>query len=83
MPYENVDGKISRLYVNSDSCNIRLDGHGERYFTLGQDHGNYPSIYSLLVAGMIHRNEVRLRLESYADGEPPSDVVRYIVVDQP
>lgn len=81
MAHENVDGKVSRLYVNESGCNIRLDTHGDRYFVLERGHNNYSATYSLVVAAAINRYSIRLRLRSYQPPDPPPDEVQYIVVD--
>jgi hypothetical protein len=83
MAYENVDGKVARLYTNREACNVRLDSHGERYFGLKLDHPNYNAIYALLVAAAVNRYTIRLRLESFEPPDPPSSTVEYIVVDWP
>jgi hypothetical protein len=81
MSCENVQGKVSRLYVNAPACNIRLDTYGDRYFILNLPHQNYHSIYSLLVAAAVNRYTVLLRLEDYEPPDPPSNIVQYIVLD--
>lgn len=83
MPHETVDGKVRRLHVNTDSCSIRLDQHGDRYFKLPHTHDNYFSIYSLLVAAAVNRYTINLRLEDYKPTEPPSSIVLSMTVDWP
>jgi len=83
MPHERIGGEVARLYVTREGSNIRIDGYGDRYFILELSHPNHNSIYSLLVAAMINRTDVLLRLETYAESDPPTDIVSYIVVDQP
>ena len=83
MAYENKDGKVSRLYINREECNIRLDGHGDTYFQLELEHPNFNAIYSLLVVAAVNRYQIRLRLEDYEPPDPPPTIVRYVVVDWP
>lgn len=83
MAYENIDGKISRLYVNRDACNIRMDSHGDRYFKLKPEHSNYSAIYALLLSASMNRYNVRLRLENYEPPNPPSSDILYVVLDYP
>lgn len=81
MAYEYVIGKVSRLFPHNTGCAIKLDTYGDREFALEKSHDNYNSIYSLLLAAAVNRYTVHLRLESYSEPDPPSDIVLYIVVD--
>jgi hypothetical protein len=83
MAHENVGGKIRRLYVHTNACNIWLDQEGERYFQLLTTHANYHSIYALFLAAASNRWKVQLRLSEYQPPEKPPDTILYIVVDYP
>ncbi len=83
MAYKNVKGKISRLYVHSDGCDIRVDSEGEDDFRLSKNHSNYQSIYSLAATAAVNRYKVWLRLGDYEPPAAPSKEVWYIVINWP
>lgn len=83
MAYDNIDGQISRIYVHSAGCSVRVHGYGDRYFKLGRSHSNYSPIYAALLSASLTGQQIRLRLGDYNPPEPASSDILYIVADLP
>jgi hypothetical protein len=79
-----VTGKVSRLFVTTGHCFIRLTGvtNGplDGYFDLRQSHENYNALYSLALAAAINGYSLEIRTIGEIDPNQHAGV-EYMVVN--
>ncbi len=74
--------QVSRIFVNGDTCHVRLAGHGNGYFKIPLSHGNYNAIYSLILSAATSRRNILLRTVGERPAQTESHVnVQYAVAD--
>ena len=79
-----AEGHITRMYVNSSGCNLRLDNKEEvpkdGYFILDLQHPNYNAIYSLLLLAATNGYVVSVRTKQEI-GPNAAAEISYVVAD--
>jgi hypothetical protein len=74
--------KVTRIYVHSEGCSIRLEGKGDGYFNVSKVNPQYNSLYSLALVAAVNNYILWIRtVEEREEVSAAGANVAYMVID--
>ena len=78
----HFSAKVKRIFVNADGVHILLEGKGDGYFFLSNEHPEYKALYALALVAAT--NSYNLHIRTNAERKDVTDKaanVRYMLID--
>jgi hypothetical protein len=74
--------KVKRTFVHGNGTSIRLEGKGNGYFELSNEHPQYNALYSLALVAAVNNHTLWIRTTDERDEvTDDSAAVQYMVID--